>query len=269
MKNSGFNLIELLLVVAIMGLMGTAAVGGYRAMQRGMEERGVMQNVNQFIRAAYQRAQMDRSPVDVYFWNETLRTETDFDTPIVVGKAVAVRRAGRISEVQGNDLYDEFGDLRFQRFVQDEEISGPGNEASSEEEEDLGIFLYNMREQKRCTVSQNAVRQEFNVHLLSCSDLAPIEAYAFRVIESNGVNWKRGDGYGFEFAEIQLPHNYIFESSFSSTTSSPVEEIKTMTFKPGSGSSGSVTVSGLRPNASGELTAQSVGQSDSPTMDLN
>ena len=48
------------MVVLIMGILGSITVGGYRAMQRGMEERGVMENVNHFIRAAYRRAQIDR-----------------------------------------------------------------------------------------------------------------------------------------------------------------------------------------------------------------
>ena len=72
-----FTLLELLVVIGIMGFMGTISVGGYRAMRRGMEERGVMQNVNQFIRSAYQRAQIERQPVAVYFWNETLRGSGD------------------------------------------------------------------------------------------------------------------------------------------------------------------------------------------------
>ena len=72
-----FTLIELLLVVGIMGLLGTVSVGGYQQMRRGMEEKGVIQDVNTLIRAAYQRAQIDRQPTAVVFWNETLRGEND------------------------------------------------------------------------------------------------------------------------------------------------------------------------------------------------
>ena len=36
MKRRAFTLLELLLVVAIMGFMGTVTVNGYRAMRRGM-----------------------------------------------------------------------------------------------------------------------------------------------------------------------------------------------------------------------------------------
>ena len=41
-KRRAFTLVELLMVVMIMGILGAVTVGGYRAMQRGMEERGVM-----------------------------------------------------------------------------------------------------------------------------------------------------------------------------------------------------------------------------------
>ena len=128
---------ELLVVIAIMGILGTVSVGGYRAMQRGMEDRGVMQNVNQFIRSAYQRAQIDRLPVNVYFWNETLREESDVETAIVVGKAIAVRRSGRFTKVQGSYLYDEFGDLNYNRLVLDEDDED-GMDASASGSTDQG-----------------------------------------------------------------------------------------------------------------------------------
>ena len=87
----GFTLMELLIVIAIMALMGSLTVAGYKQMKRGMEERSVMDNVNQFVRAAYQRAQIDRQNVVVYFWNETIKNETADSFAVVVGKAIAVR----------------------------------------------------------------------------------------------------------------------------------------------------------------------------------
>ena len=111
-----FTLLELLVVVAIMGLLGTISVGGYRQMQRGMEERSALETASRFIRMAYQRAQIDRKPTAVYFWNETMR-EADsegYENEIVVGKAVAVRQHGRISGLNGGDgLVDEFADLNY------------------------------------------------------------------------------------------------------------------------------------------------------------
>ena len=101
-----------------------------------------MTNVNQFIRAAYQRAQIDRQPVAVYFWNETLRVSSDDagNVDVVVGKAVAVRRSGRISGVQGVYLIDEFGDLRFSRLISEDDEEDV-NEASKS---GGGMYLYRL-----------------------------------------------------------------------------------------------------------------------------
>lgn len=288
MKKRGFTLIELLIVMGIMGLLGTIAVGSYRAMQRGMEERGAMQNVNQFVRSAYQRAQIDRLPVAVYFWNELLRAETNDDPPIIVGKAVAVRRAGRITEVSGSYLYDEFGDLRFMHLTyanDDDDEDGSSNEsaASGSTKEGNGMFLYQMDSTssgfRRSVVSQttklmNASRER----MATAGGDAKIESYAYVVMDKNGVDWSRGDAYGFEFAELQLPHNFIFGREYSDSTSRPLTEIKVIRFKV-SGNSGSgsmsgtvgdatVQVSSLRPDASGALRVQTVATSDNPTKNL-
>ena len=123
MKRRAFTLLELLVVMAIMGMMAVMSVGGYRAMRRGMQERAVGENVDKFLRAAHQRAQIDRQPVAVYLWNETLQVARDNadGVAIVVGKAVAVRYAGRLTRVVGNNLYDEFGDFRFQNEEDDDD----------------------------------------------------------------------------------------------------------------------------------------------------
>ena len=278
-----FTLIELLVVVAIMGLLGTTAVGGYRAMQRGMEERGVMQNVNQFIRSAYQRAQIDRVPVAVYFWNETLQEETDSSPLVVVGRAVAVRRAGRITNVTGSYLYDEFGDLRFNRLVTDEDSEEETDNASGSSE-DSGCYLYPMNgtsdgtNLKRSLISQSTVHRISNEDLL-LGGVAQIESYAFYVQNANGVTWKRGDAYGFEFAEIQLPHGFLFGSSYSKSISSPVDGETVIRFSvganTGSGTTGgfdtspTIQVSSLRPGSSGEIEALRVGTSDRPDKSLS
>lgn len=275
-----FTLIELLVVVAIMGLLGTVSIGGYRAMQRGMEERGVMQNVNEFMKVAYQRAQIDRAPVAVYFWNETLQKETDTETLIVVGKAVAVRRAGRISGVSGNYLRDEFGDLRYSRLTLDEDEDEDRESSGSSED---GIYLYQINgaadgaERKRSIISQSTQAKPVSQELALGQGSVEIDAYAYELLDRNGVTWAVGDGYGFEFAEIQLPKNFIFGTSYRTDTASPVQEVQKSLFTPGkvsagsgaaagSGSSGrTIQVSALRPNASGDVTAQKVDTSDDPS----
>ena len=280
-----FTLVELLVVVGIMGLLGTISVGGYRAMRRGMEEKGVMQNVNTFIRAAYQRAQIDRLPTVVFFWNETLRAATADDNEIVVGKAVAVRRAGRISEVQGQLLCDEFADL---------ELSYPTDQDERGRNTENSFYLYPMDKLStlesnskllRSTVEGKVYQMTIGLTYISGMDGKTLDAgklytYAFKLSDANGVQWKAGTAYGFEFANIELLRGFIFGQNYSSSYADPIKEAGTMVFYVGANSgngqtSGSgmgsrtkVEVYSLRPGSDGSLTAQSVGSSLDPSQSL-
>ena len=287
MKRSAFTLVELLMVMMIMGLLGTLTVGGYRAMQRGMEERGVMENANHFIRAAYRRAQIDRQPVAVYFWNETLREETDTEPMIVVGKAVAVRRAGRVSRYIDPYLYDEFGDLDKERLIESAEDEDEENADSGSTENDNLVPLYKMNSRSsngRSLVSQTTkkVSEQNKDTLLSTDRMVEIPCYAY-VLKSAGTagEWHVGDAYGFEFAEIQLPHGYLFGSSYHKRPQDKISagDYKMMWFdvslNTGSGSDEGATgmstiqVYSLRPGKSGELEAQPVATTDKPTEGLH
>ena len=273
MSRKAFTLMELLVVVAIMGLLGTVSVGGYRAMQRGMEERGVMQNVNAFMNAAYQRAQIDRVPVAIYFWNETLRAENEAEntTQITVGRAVAVRRAGRITKVDGNRLVDEFGDLRYRRQALDEDMEEFDDDNSSDD----GIYLYKIGgsgdgvTDSRCTVRQGTVPCDITETSSFSDESLTIDAYAYEILPSGGgVSWRVGDGYGFEFAELQLPKNFIFGANDPKTsTDDPVQPLTPSFFTPtGTGNVQlTMTVSCLRPGASGDIEVKKVGESTDPT----
>ena len=277
-----FTLIELLVVIAIMGMMGAVSVGGYRAMRRGMEERSVMQNANQFIRTAYQRAQIDRMPVAVYFWNETLNDASGAsDIPVVVGRAVAVRQSGRISKVQGSSLYDEFGDLKYSRLVLDEDDDDE-EESSSASSSSGGIYLYPMARDSSSSVRRSVVapmttRQVSNEPLI-LGGTAKIESYAYDVIDAGGVQWKAGDAYGFEFADLTLPRGYLFGQNWSRDTGSPVAGETKLMFKvgvnTGSGASqgiegaDTIAVYSLRPDKSGGVSAQKVASTESPAKKL-
>ena len=280
--SKGFTLIELLVVMGIMGILGTASVGGYRAMQRGMEERGVMQSVNSLIRSAYQRAQIDRQPTAVYFWNETIRGETADENEIVVGKAVAIRRHGRLSDVKGTKLVDEFGDLDLTYSAEDSGMAGSKSR----------IYLYpidilsdiqSSTTLKRSVVSGSVVDAQETAVFLSgvksdnTSD-KEIPAFAFEVIDAGGIQWKAGMAYGREFMQLELPHNYIFGSAYSKNAGTPVREAGTLTFDVGlntgnglstGGTSGrnTITVYSLRPDGA-SLTARSVATSENPEKSL-
>lgn len=281
-----FTLVELMVVIGIMGLLGTVSIGGYKAMQRGMEERGVMQNVNSLVKTAFERAQIDRAPTAIFFWNETLREENTSrdETIVVVGHAVAVRQQGRISLVTGSKLVDEYADLdqMFPKGDSEDESSASSGGSSSRGNE---MYLYcldelaNGNKPKRSVVSAKIVKHTFNEVFMQLGNppsdnvgSGTTETWGFEIVDKGGANWKVGSAYGMEFAELTLPKNYIFGSTYSSSISSPVQDVDTLVFKVGvstgsgitGGSSGNITVSSLRPGASGQLQAQKVGTSDNP-----
>lgn len=295
-----FTLIELLLVVGIMGLLGTMSVGGYRAMQRGMEERGVMQSVNSFMRTAYQRAQIDRQPVAVFFWNETVRAASDTENEIVAGHAVAVRRYGRFSAVRQNTLIDEFADLNLAYQTQADE-EGASSSGSSE----AAMFIYPMElsavqgggsslprtlvEGKVYDMTESiefflknadeALEGEDGDENPSYNSLK-VPSYGFRIVDRGGVNWKAGMAYGMEFIHLELPRNYIFGSRYSASVENPISGATTRVFDAAAGTgNGRITggsigdptieVSSLRPDGAGGLRAKTVAVSDNPESSLN
>jgi len=290
-----FTLLELLLVMAIMGFMGTVAVGGYRGMQRGMEERGVMQNVNEFLKSAYSRAQIDRLPVVVYLWNETVQLETQNKDLTVVGHAVAVRPFGRLSGVQGKYLFDEYGDLRSSA---DESESGDGGMAGVESAGN-STYIYKVDSSsspmRRSIISQTTVYQPVDEPVFGCrlpaggsssngggmSNLVkiPVYCYVLSSSDNSGVQWKTGDAYGFEFQELVLPHNYIFGSTYSQSEAKPIVNLSQIPrFLPGeisaSGSDGEakdfrIDVYAIRPSSSGEMTPNKVGTTKDPREKRN
>jgi len=271
-----------------MGMMGALSVGGYRAMRRGMEERSVMRTVNQFIRAAYQRAQIDRLPVAVYFWNETVAEDSGSEVLTVMGKAVAVRRAGRVTRVDGNYLCDEFGDLRYSS------AAVAGIYSSSSSSSDSGMYIYQMNastgsQMTRSVVNTVTEERELNDSMMFRYDSSRLptfsdqrsnnesgfHVYAYRVIDKGNAVWRTGDAYGLEFAEIELPKGFIFGTTFSQSVQNPVagEDVIRFTVgqNAGSGAQGgtagkySVQVSALRPDKSGSISPQKVGTSGNPT----
>ena len=277
MTKRAFTLLELLVVIALMGFLGTVAVGGYRAMRRGMEDRGAVDDANQFIRAAYQRAQIDRAPVAVYFWNETLQAEDSDKTAIAVGKAIAVRRSGRFSMVDGNYLYDEFSDL----IVDSGDAGGDDPVTSAQTASGSGVFVYKLNgaetSPQRSVVYEVPAVKKLSLRLAR-NDARTMLCYAYEMKDRNGVSWRAGDAYGFEFASIQLPHGYIFGSQWNKSAGG-VTQPESMLFSVGANSGSgaqngttgrsTVTLYSLRPDSSGSISAQKVGTTTSPTQDVS
>ena len=254
-QRRAFTLLELLVVIGIMGLLGAITSGGYRSMVRGMEERGAMQEANAFVRAAYERAQTDRQPTAIYFWNELLRSEdaSAGHSLVVVGRAVAVRRQGRLTRVEGSFLVDEFADLDqvFATPTADEETKGGVSDQST-------MSLWNMddiasgklyRSRVSTTVFKNRDRKAFFLGetVEGNAQAAAGEAgeegdddtnlsngipgWAFYLQDAGNASWKQGSAYGFEFQTMTLPRNYIFGDDYPTSEGTPIKPAGVIVFK--------------------------------------
>ena len=291
----GFTLLELLVVVGIMGFLGMASIAGYNALQRGMTERSVTAVASTLLRAAQERAQVDRVPTAVFCYNRLLKEPTgDEDNGVVVGVMTAIRRVGRISNVKGNLLFDEFADL-------DNTYEAVENANDAQKGGSFRLYRFGgetLSDMKYAIVSDRVVQEETaeQVTLFSNSQtgssaasgsgphganqtgggaqsLTNLMASAFCRI-SGGSDWKVGDGYALEFAETQLPAGYIFGTQVPSKAGD-IKLIKTIMFKPdgkfggGGGNTGSETIDiyQARPDGSGwpKASGQRVGEASSDT----
>ena len=278
-----FTLIELLVVVGIMGLLGTASVGGYRAMQRGMEERGVMQNVDSLVKAAFERAQIDRQPTAIYFWNEMLRAETEDENAIIVGKAVAVRRQGRISRVAGGVLFDEFADLD-RTYPKASSAEEGGDGAGDAGDNTMHLYCLDnigggQLRLLRSVVSQRVESEKPPESYLggvpTDTDAGVMELWGFKVEDANGVTWKAGMAYGIEFAEITLPDNYVFGNNLPTSVENPTTDAGTIVCRvgrntgngiQGSPVDGSISVYARRPGEGGAIETKQIGTNRNPSQ---
>jgi len=275
MARRGFTLLELLVVMAIMGMMATASVASYRVMRQGMEESAVVRNSSQFIRLAYQRSQIDQVPVDIYFWNETTKEESDTTQLAVCGRAVAVRKMGRVTAKSGQLLLDEFGDLDVFGCRDDEGALDP---SSSAYQNDSGTWLYRVNGDEtsfeRTLVSRFTVPKEVQMSMISYPDTSvkTITPYGYYILpgDGGGVDWKKGDAYGVEFGDFSLPNRYIFGNTYSTSTATPIQEVKVMNFNPlgsNTGSGQTIEIGAIRPNSQGVPEAKKLDKTVAPGRD--
>ena len=232
-----FTLMELMVVVGIMAFLGVAATNGYNALQRGMAERAAVDAASAILKAAKERAMVDRVPTAVFCYNRMLREATADENAVVVGEAVAIRRAGRISRAQGNYLYDEFGDLD---CSYDRLSTGQMGELQNRKGMRLWRFDDRRMSQMQYSVVADAVLDDDDVPGVSfmpwgdqldggsggASSNIEIRACAFFNLKKSSHEppaWQVGNGYGFEFQTIRLPEGFIFKNSVPSRVGSIVQ----------------------------------------------
>lgn len=246
-------MLELLVVVGIMGFLGTASIAGYNALQRGMAERSVTAVASTLLRAAQERAHVDRLPTAVFCYNRLLKEPTGTeDNGIVVGVMTAIRRAGRISYVRGNMLYDEFADL-------DNTYEAVEDESDAQKGGSFRLYRFGggtLNQMEYSIVSDRVVQEEEAemVTLFSGTARGPqtnLMASAFCDLGGGTASgWQVGDGYALEFAETQLPPGYIFGRQVPSKAGD-IQLIKTIMFKPDEDRNETVDIYPARPDGSG------------------
>lgn len=226
MTKRGFTLVELLVVVGIMASMATLSIGSYFAVVRGMADRGAIATATSAIALAQERACIDLVPTVVYFYNEIVQREDEEegDEEVVVGVALAVRRAGRISNVNGNVIGDEFADL--------DRIYGAVDNEGDLNGDTFRLYRFNVSKMEYSSVYSTVAEYPIGVNPDDFLVEGPIGTWSDKfdkdpdyADDTENVNellsfgfkiaggfsgWEVGDSYAYEFVRVQLPDNYIF-----------------------------------------------------------
>lgn len=236
MTKRAFTLVELLVVGGIMAAMATVSISSYFAVVRGMSDRGALGAATSVISLAQERARIDMTPTVVYFYNELVqKQDSSKGTDLVAaGVAVAVRRAGRISRVNGDLLCDEYSDLERTYSVADD--------PNSIQADTLRLYRFNFSRMQFSSIYSEVVEDEIGGEKYLVEkpkdrsfvkpsstekeSASKMLTYAFKV-KSGYSSWNAGDAYGYEFARIRLPDNYIFGTAVPSD-SDPVREVGTV-----------------------------------------
>lgn len=223
----GFTLLELLMVVSIMAFLGIASAGSYSALTRGIKERGALAVASATLRAAKERALIDRIPTAVVYYNKTIKEATDDENAVVVGVMTSISRFGRITRTQGDLLFDEFADLEMpyiNQGVSETEDLVYDASALSDRDQCGGRRLYKFGDKnetgKYSIVAEKPFIEEENYPYelvvganggskwQQSTNVFLISAYVIQ--DKRTASWSVGDAYGFEFGEIQLPHGFVF-----------------------------------------------------------
>lgn len=244
----GFTLVELIVVMGLMGLLATISVGGYFAISRGMAVRGIVQDTSSVVRQAMQTCLVDQVPTAVLFLNRRAPKGKDEEAGEAYGTVVAVKMAGRISypatsgcktlggsTLSGGLLIDEFAD-----WNQSYSKSEPKNLDDAQQGSVRFYRMFNKSSSIKGVSDLDACSslmctwvgyKELGADFMVARNQT-VESFcdtAGRNVKENGRrwglafhpentglkagDWKIGDAYGVEIAQLDLPRNYIFGTS--------------------------------------------------------
>ena len=214
-----FTLIELLTVIAIMGILGTVSIGGYNAITRGMAENAALKVAKNIADSARQRANLDRCRTYIFLYDEVQSPDTEDDAGKVCGLAIAVKGAGRFSAVDGNDWFDEFGDLD-QKFRAMEKDGEPLSDEELEKNSSK-LRLFKLSSAGEYATVRDGVYSELTETDLEDGENRQFRKYGYRKI-GDGPSFVVGEEYGKEFAVVRLPQGFTFSPSVAMASDSDV-----------------------------------------------
>ena len=248
---AAFTLLELLTVIGLMAMLGVAASNGYRALARGMRERGAVAAASAALRAARERALVDRQHTIVFCYNRMLREpnpNADVNG-VVVGAVTAIRCAGRISGIRGNLLYDEFADL-------DRVYRSTDQEAECAKYKGLRLFRFE-KEMKYSIVSEAVLQDKPQAYVPSDRDSTEVLLTAFCNLHrsQHEPQWKIGDRYALEFLDIELPEGFVFGKNLP-TKSGEIVVVEKFEFDPDQKNNVQTDIYFTAPNESGMPTVK-------------
>lgn len=222
-RQSGFTLLELLTVIAIMALLSTLAVTSYFGAIRGMTRRSAVKHLVNTLTLAKQQAALQGTHISVLIYNE-LNGRDDSGNDKYIPSYVIVQQIGRVTQANGGKIYDEFTalDAYFGFEDQENKLRSDGKYNS--------FRLYNLTEGVFTQVYPKVLRGTYNLPLVTIPNgndenqndktfiTKPVRSYAFVVnttvnssVNGDPGNWDVGDRYGIEISPPNsLPRNFTF-----------------------------------------------------------
>lgn len=206
----GFSLMELLAVMAIMGILATVAVTGYFSAVRSMTRRRAVSNFVATLQQARQRACIDGTRMAVVCYPENTQSSTPQANLYVVCKAL-----GRVTSVSGSQIGDEFTPL--------DTIFGKATTAK-ETEGDYAFGsrrIYNLSSDKAGFVEVEGMVKPGDFGVLESGITGDQLSTTNRTLlwcfvssgGANTANFQIGDLYGIEASPVaSLPKNIYFST---------------------------------------------------------
>ena len=247
MKRSGFTILELIAVIGIIAVIGTAVIGGFSGMMKGVARRSAIDSVRRALNLARQEACVDGN--DTYLY------------PVDVNRYAIVRKAGTITETDtgsrtvmltgvkpfttsidgGKWILDEFADLSdsTETVVADNSLN-TGNLATYFKNY-AGSLVFDMKDGVFTTMAYPPFRDlEHDVWVIGIHGTSSFDI---------------SHDYGWVTHPVQsLPEGYVFKGAYNADGSFKPNKKLNVRFLPDGTAAKEVTLTLERPEDGAEIS---------------